>query len=144
MAIKFSDLEVSNFGVEQVKLGNNTTLILPRLNNKEVPCIILPKVTLSHYGVPKANAKYFKTDKARMFIQLPLEKGETLERFELLDCTMQSEGMQQKMFGSTNTCEYSPMVKYGAKGPEIKVKLETDFDTDSIETVVWFSEKQED
>ena len=57
MAIKFSDLEVSNFDIEQIKLSNNTTLLLPRLNNKEVPCIILPKVTLSHYGVPKANAK---------------------------------------------------------------------------------------
>ena len=57
MAIKFSDLEVSNFGVEQVKVEKNTALILPKLNNKEVPCIILPKVTLSHHGVPKANAK---------------------------------------------------------------------------------------
>ena len=58
MAIKFSDLEVSNFDIEQIKLSNNTTLLLPRLNNKEVPFIILPKVTFSHYGVPKANAKY--------------------------------------------------------------------------------------
>ena len=78
MAIKFSDLEVSNLSVEQVKLGNNTTLLLPRLNNKEVPCIILPKITLSRYGVPKANANYYKTDRDRMFIQLPLEPGETL------------------------------------------------------------------
>ena len=63
MAIQFSDLEVANFDIEQIKLSNNTTLLLPRLNNKEVPCIILPKVTLSHYGVPKANAKYYKTDR---------------------------------------------------------------------------------
>ena len=144
MAIKFSDLEVSNLGVEQVKLGNNTTLLLPRLNNNEVPCIILPKIYLSHYGVPKANSKYYKTDKDRMFIQLPLAPGETLERFELIDCAMQSEAMKQKMFGTTNSCEYSPLVKYGAKGPYIKVKLETDFDTDAIETVVWFSEKMDD
>ena len=144
MAIKFSDLEVSNFDIEQIKLSNNTTLLLPRLNNKEVPCIILPKVTLSHYGVPKANAKYYKTDRDRMFIQLPLEPGETLERFELIDCTMQSEKMKQQMFGTTNNCEYSPLVKYGAKGPYIKVKLETDFGSDAIETVVWFSEKQDD
>ena len=48
------------------------------------------------------------------------------------------------MFGTTNNCEYSPLVTYGAKGPYIKVKLETDFDSDAIETVVWFSEKQDD
>ena len=45
------------------------------------------------------------------------------------------------MFGTTNNCEYSPLVKYGAKGPYIKVKLETDFASDAIETVVWLSEK---
>ena len=142
MAIKFSDLEVSSLSIEQIKLGNNTTLLLPRLNNKDVPCMILPKITLSSYGVPKANAKQIKTDRHKMFIQLTLEPGVTLERFELIDCTLQSEAMQQKMFGSTNTCEYSPLVKYGAKGPYIKVKLETDFDSDAIETVVWFSEQQ--
>ena len=48
------------------------------------------------------------------------------------------------MFGTTNNCKYSPLVKYGARGPYIKVKLETDFDSDAIETVVWFSEKQDD
>ena len=140
MAIKFSNLEVSMLGIEQVKLGNNTTLLLPRLNNKEVPCIILPKITLAYGGVPKAGP-YFKTDKDRMFIQLPIE-GEILERFELIDCTLKSE--LHKLFNQTNACEYSPLVKYGSNGPYIKVKLETNFGTDTIETVVWFSEKKDD
>ncbi len=95
-AIKCSDLDVSSLSIEQIKPGNKTTLLLQRLNNKEVPCVILPKITLSSYGVPKANAKSLKTDRDRMFIQLPLEPGVTLERFELIDCTLQSEAMQQK------------------------------------------------
>ena len=66
-----------------------------------------------------------------MFIQLPIE-GELLERFALVDYTLQMNGMKQKLFKNTN-CDYSPIVKYGSKGPYIKVKLDTNYQTGNIE-----------
>ena len=140
-SIKFEELDVSKLSFEEVKLQNKNTLLLPRLDGKEVPGIRLPRIELTHYGVPKLG-QYFKTDKDRMFIQLPVE-GELLERFAFVDYTLQTNEMKQKLFKNTN-CDYSPIVKYGSKGPYIKVKIDTDYQTGNIETLIYHSEKSID
>ncbi len=66
MAIKFDKLEVEHVSFEQVMLPNNNKIILPRFNGKEIPHIRLPRIELTHYGVPKLG-KFFKTDKDSFF-----------------------------------------------------------------------------
>ncbi len=105
-SIKFEKFNVNDLRFEQVKLANKNTLILPRYNGQEVPSIILPRIELKHYGVPRLG-QYFKTDKDRQFIQLPIE-GETLARFELLDSYMRSNTTLMSIMNAT---EYSPIVK---------------------------------
>ena len=137
MAIKFDKFDVDNVGFEQIKLPGNNTMILPRYNNAAIPNIILPRIELTWYGVPKLGP-YFKTDKDRQFIQLPIT-GETLARFELLDSYMHANSTLKSLFSSS---EYAPIVKQGKQGPYIKLKLETDYETGSIVTQLWVSEKQ--
>ena len=43
-SIKFEELDVSKLSFEEVKLQNKTTLLLPRLDGKEVPGIKLPTI----------------------------------------------------------------------------------------------------
>jgi len=79
-----------------------------------------------------------------MFLQLPLE-GDVLKQFELIDCCLSTNEMKQKLFKEPgNTYEYSPIVKQGVRGPYMKVKLECDYETGDIETVVWQSQKLSD
>ena len=118
MAIKFDRFQVENVHFEQVKLPNNETIVLPRYNGKEIPHIRLPRIELTCYGVPKLG-KYFKTDKDRQFLQLPIQQ-EVLARFELLDSLMRcSSELQHWMNGA----QYVPIVRQGSQGPYIKLKL---------------------
>jgi hypothetical protein len=139
MAIKFDRFQVENVHFEQVKLPNNETITLPRFNGKEIPHIRLPRIELTCYGVPKLG-KYFKTDKDRQFLQLPIQQ-EVLARFELLDSLMRcSSELQHWMNGA----QYVPIVRQGSQGPYIKLKLETDYETGDIETVLFRGVKQAD
>jgi len=138
-SIKLKDLEVSQLSFEEVKMKNGI-LRLPRIDDKDIPNIILPRIYLNTHGVPKLG-KYFKSDKDRMFLQLPLD-GDVLKLFDLIDCCLSTNEMKQKLFKEPgNTYEYSPIVKQGMRGPYMKVKLECDYETGDIETVVWQSHK---
>ena len=142
VSIKLKDLEVSNITFEEINMKSGI-LRLPRIDDKEIPQIIIPRTYLITRGVPKLG-KYFKTDKDRMFLQLPLE-GDVLQRFELIDFCLSTNEMKQKLFKEPgNTYEYSPIVKQGLRGPYMKVKLECDYETGDIETVVWQSQKLSD
>jgi hypothetical protein len=112
--IKFEKLDVSKLSFEEVMLPNKKSLLLPRIDDKELPSYILPRINLTHYGIPKLG-QYFKTDQDRMFIKLPIE-GELLERFALVDHAMEHNDMKENLFKS-NSYEYSPLVKYGFQGP---------------------------
>ncbi len=138
-SIKFEKFNVNDLGFEQVKLPSKDVIILPRPKGKEVPNIILSRIVLTSYGVPGLG-KYFKTDKDRQFIQLPVE-GETLAKFEAIDSYMKSN---TTLMSIVNATEYSPIVKQGRNGPYIKLKLVTDYATGSIVTPLWISEKQTD
>jgi hypothetical protein len=142
MAIKFEDLDVININFEEKILPNKSTVILPRLNGKEIPKIKLPTILLGNYGVPKLG-QFFKTDKDRSFIQIPVYGG-LMERFELLDYVMGKNDTKQALFGGTDCHEYSQIVRQGTKGPFVKLKLELDYDSGEIETIVWHSQKLED
>jgi hypothetical protein len=141
MAIKLEVFEVSNLKFEEVKLSSNKSLRLPRYNGGNVPDIKLPSVVITQNGVPRIS-KYFPTDKDRMFLQLPLE-GDLLQRFRALDHHLSTNEFKQRLFKSEDY-SYSPLVKNGVKGEYIKLKLQTDFETGDIETMVWKSRKNED
>ena len=133
--MKLEEVVVSKFSVQEVKL-NNKTIILPKLDGLTLPDIKLPKTLLSHYGVPKIG-QYFKTDNDRMFLQLPVN-DDLIPHLTTLDEYLSSNTMKQELFKAPgNTYEYSPILRYGSKGPYIKLKLETDYATSAIETLVW-------
>ena len=137
--MKLEELVVSKFSIEEVTL-NNKTIILPKLEGKTLPDLKLPNISLSHYGVPKIG-QYFKTDNDRMFIQLPVDEN-LIPHLNTLDEYLGSNTMKQQLFKAPgNTYEYSPILKYGSKGPYIKLKLETDYATSAIETLVWHSQR---
>lgn len=138
--MKLESFEVANLSFKPVKLPNQTALILlPKLNGNEVPNIRLPRIELTCYGVPRLG-QYFKTDKDRQFLQLPIQ-GEILARFEMLDSIVRHNSTLTDTWSDS---EYVPVVKHGLYGPYIKLKLETDYRTGDIETVVWRSVKQAD
>jgi len=139
MAITFDKLQVENISFEQVKLPNNETITLPRLNTKEMPHIRLPTIQLTCYGVPKLG-KFFKTDKDRQFLQLPIQQ-EVLARFELLDSLMR---FNTELQNTLHAYQYVPLVRQGSQGPYIKLKLETDYETGDIETVLFRAVKRAD
>ena len=139
MARKFEELDVSKFSFETITL-NNKAIILPKLEGEqELPPIRWPNTLLSHYGVPKVG-QYFKTDSDRMFLQLPVN-NDLIAQLKTLDEQLGSTTTQQHLFKAPgNTYEYSPLLRYGSKGPYIKLKLEKDYETGHIETLVWQSQ----
>lgn len=123
--------------------NENKTIIIPKYKQQDMPLVRLPNIELTHYGVPKAG-RFYASDKDRMFIQLPLE-GDLLEYMRCYDLFLGSSDMKQKLFKTTGEAfTYTPLVKTGYKGPYMKLKLETDYETGDIETVVWMSAKRED
>jgi len=140
MAMKLEELAVSKFSVQEVKL-NNKTIILPKLDGLTLPDIKLPKTLLSHYGVPKIGKFLKKKDYDRMFLQLPVG-DDLIPHLNTLDEYLGCNTMKQELFKAPgNTYEYSPILRYGSKGPYIKLKLETDYATSAIETLVWHSQR---
>ena len=140
MAKKFEDIVSSKFSCQSVTL-NKKAVILPKWEgSKEFPQLRLPNTLLSHYGVPRIG-QYFKTDSDRMFLQLPVD-DELVAQLTTLDEYLGSNTMKQELFKAPgNTYEYSPILKYGSKGPYMKLKLETDYETGNIETLVWHSQR---
>lgn len=143
MTMKLEDLDFDHVTYEEVTINKNKTIIIPRYMLRDMPQIRLPNIELLHYGVPKAG-RFFATDKDRMFIQVPLD-GFLLEWMREFDTFLGSNEMKQKLFKSPgNTFTYTPIVKTGYKGQYMKIKLESDYESNEIETVVWVSTKKED
>lgn len=136
MALKLEDLEVSSLKFEEVKLSMNKSVMLPKYKGENVPNIRLPNVVITQFGVPRIG-KFFPTDKDRMFLQLPIE-GDLLQKFQMLDAHLANNEFK------SNDYVYSPLVKNGIKGQFIKLKLQTDYETGDIETMVWRFHKNED
>ena len=122
----FERFNTQELEFNKVSLGTES-VILP----KDGPYFQLPWIELNSYGIPKLS-KYFPADKDRMFIQIPVQ-NELLEKFEELDKHMNSK--QTDIFGH-QLFTYLPLVKEGNRGKYIKVKLQTNFDSGDIETII--------
>ena len=133
MVSKFEKFDVSSLSFEEVQVSLRDSVLLPRVGSGECPLFQLPYlVTL---GVPK-QGKFFPTDKDRLFVQLVLE-GDVLHNFKLLDELLWSEAFKTKLFGAQGgTYEYSPIVKQGPRGEHMKIKLQTNHESDKITTKV--------
>jgi hypothetical protein len=130
----FQQFEVSTLEFEKVSLGKES-VILPRVNSSDCPLFQLPSVELTCYGMPKPS-KYFPTDKDRMFIQIPIQ-GELLDKFKELDEHMNSMNSRVRLASqSLYNHTYQPIIKEGIRGPYIKLKLQTDYETGNIETII--------
>ena len=95
---------------------------------------------MAHYGIPKAS-KFFPTDKDRSFIQIPIQ-GELLAKFRELDNYLSSDEFKSKVATQSlgpfflQNQTYSPIIKEGKYGEYIKVKLNTNYNTGEIETLI--------
>ena len=108
MTIKISDLKLEQLNFEEVKIGLKATpFVKPIYGTKDLPCLQLPWLTLSSFGVPP-KGQYTKEDKQRMFIKVPMYEYEPLLKY--------SE-------------------KHGKA--YIKLKLDTSYPEDAILTEVW-------
>ena len=143
MTMKFTEFDIKHLTFEEVKLTSNKTVILSKYIGPDTPIMRLPNIELTHYGVPKVG-RFFSADKDRMFLQVPVDGG-LLESFQMLDAFLTSDDTKQKLFkGSANTYIHSPTVKNGTKGPYLKLKLETDYETGDIVTILWKSTRNDE
>jgi hypothetical protein len=68
--------------------------------------------------------------------------GDVAECFTALDEFFGSNEMKHRLFKQPeNIYTYSPLLKSGSRGSYVKLKLETDYDTDEIETCVFRSHR---
>ena len=111
MTIRITDFDTATLDFEHVTI-KKTTCILPRLKTGEqTPTLETPWIELTHYGIPKAN-DYFRTDKDRMFIQVPVERdSDMFTFFTSIDTLMESEEMQTKLFQDSKGYTYKPIIK---------------------------------
>ena len=141
MTIKITDLKLEHLNFEEVKFGNNTTFIKPTYEHEDFPCLQLPWLTLSSFGVPQ-KGHYTKEDKQRVFIKVPIGMGDLYSQLMNIDEKMRKNIIDLgnlHIFGSSLTYEYEPLLKYDVKQniTYIKVKLDTSYPDDKILTEVW-------
>ena len=140
-----ADIKLEQLNCEEVKIGlKATSPIKPTYGAMNLPCLQLPWVTLSTFGVPP-KGQYTKEDKQRMFIKVPIEeKSDLYAQLSALDAKMKYHIIMTSnldIFGSGNMYEYEPLLKYSEKHGKayIKLKLDTSYPEDEILTEVWFA-----
>ena len=136
----------------------------PTLGADQRIYIQFPHVKLVTYGVPRAG-EYYQTENARAFIKLPLDLAlpevQTLvEKMKAIDAHFSSQEFAEKLLGKKwNKYTYQsifrevivdedddqkakPKGKYEAKPkyPYMKLKLDTEYDTDKVITKTFRSE----
>ena len=136
----FEQFQVSTLEFEKINVSRGDSVILPRVDCKDCPFFQFPWLELAHYGIPKAS-KFFPTDKDRSFIQIPIQ-GELLAKFRELDNYLSSDEFKTKVATQSlgpfflQNQTYSPIIKEGKYGEYIKVKLNTNYNTGEIETLI--------
>ena len=128
------------------------TLLLPSYNGERGPLIQLPPIDLDMYGIP-SKCDFYKEDWQRMFLKLPLNQKNT-EAKELtegflknLDIKLGSDKFKETVLGGKKGMRYTyqPIVRtpIGEDGnpntekhPYMKMKLMTEFHSNTIRTVV--------
>jgi hypothetical protein len=138
--MKIADLNLEMLNFSEVKLGKATTLIKPIYGIDDLPCLQLPWLTLSSFGVPP-KGEYTKEDKQRMFIKVPIEEDSDLYK----QLTRIDDKVKHHIITTNNSnlfnANYDHLVKYSEKlgKPYIKVKLDTSYPENQILTEVWHS-----
>ena len=127
----FQQIDFSSLTFEKIKVSADESVILPRFDSGDCHYFQLPWVQLDYFGIPQ-KSKYFPTDKERTFIQIPIQ-GELLEKFRELDEYIKTKMSETPPF---DKYVYQPIVKEAMKGEFIKVKLQTNYETGNIETIM--------
>ena len=140
MTMKIADLDLTMLDFSEVKLSKATTYLKPIYGINDLPCLQLPWLTLSTFGVPP-KSEYTKEDKQRMFIKVPIEEDSDLyKQLTRLDDKIKYHTITTS---NANLCNasYDNLVKYSEKHgkPYIKVKLDTSYPENHILTEVWHS-----
>ena len=136
----FEQFQVSTLEFEKINVSRGDSVILPRVDCKDCPFFQFPWIELAHYGIPKASER-FPTDKDRSFIQIPIQ-GELLARFRELDNYLSSDEFKTKVATQSlgpfflNHPTYSPIIKGGKYGEYIKFKLNTNYQTGEIDSLI--------
>ena len=138
--MKIADLDLTMLDFREVKLSKATTYLKPIYGINDLPCLQLPWLTLSTFGVPP-KGEYTKEDKQRMFIKVPIEEDSDLYK----QLTRIDDKMKYHLITTNNAhlfnASYDHLVKYSEKQgkPYIKVKLDTSYPENQILTEVWHS-----
>lgn len=132
-------------------------------NGSEVPLFIqFPWIDMKSYGIPKLG-EYYENDSDRSFVKVPLNQSDPeikqlSEKFQELDKKFGSDEFKEKMFGAKGASkyEYQPIFRlpqdeedtkkdsktkkdYGPKQPYMKLKIDTEYGTNVVKTIVFSS-----
>jgi hypothetical protein len=156
----------STFDVDLVTVGEyteskyNTSQKVGYIKYKDCN-LLIQTPELKCYGVPQANQLYYKTDKDRLHIKIPEDISDPrcvmlFKKLEELDEMFDNNKFKIESFGKlAQSYRYSPIVKTPQKDDEdvndnnkdkpryIKVKINSDFETDKILTNVFVKEGSE-
>jgi hypothetical protein len=163
--IKYSDLDstrISSTDLEENDRSKGQKIAYPRYDHPTLGpdqriYIQFPHVKLFTYGVPRAG-EYFPTESSRAFIKLPLDESlpeikTLIQKIKNVDALFSSQEFAEKLLGKkwnkyTYQSIYREVIvdedddesKNKNKVPYIKLKLDTDYETDKINTKVFRSE----
>lgn len=144
MTMRITDFDTAQLDFEHVMIKKQQC-ILPRMTTGQLlPSLETPWIELTNYGIPKAN-DYFRTDKDRMFIQLPIQTETELHNvLTNIDTLMQTEEMQNKLFQDNKGYTYKTIIKQSKNDnypASMKVKLMSDQDN-NVCTEIYEGSKQ--
>lgn len=161
LLIKSSDIDVARFSCTELKNHTKYPDAKPTAYiNYDHPTkgkdtrlkIQLPPIHISTGGVPKANEKYFKDDRSRSHIKIPIvesieESKNLMEKLKEIDNHMDSEKIRRMLFGDKwQKIKYSRIMKLNDddddddekknKIPMLKVKIDLSFPDGKIKSQV--------
>ena len=148
--VKFEDYDVNKLDFEHLppasKKKSSQTILFPIYDGERSPCIQMPKIELSSYGVP-TRCEFFKEDYQRHFIKVPLdssipEVSKLMEWIRQFDERMAKKDIKERAFSKKNPkCSYQtflriPMTEDGKPKPDrlpyIKIKLMSKYPSNVI------------
>jgi len=165
--IRYSDLNTANLHVSEYKdTTYNTSQKYAYVNYSNSPLQIQsPDIKLTHYGIPRYNPKHHKTQRERMFIKIPENVNDEkcaqfFQKLEEIDEWFDSEDYKDSMFGKhAKLYKYIPIVRTPqveedededsnkgapkAKPRYIKLKIDSDYETNNVLTKCFVKEGSE-
>lgn len=164
LTTKYTDFISNNLTVtkfEDSKAADGQKMAFLQYNESSL-YLQMPSCVLNDNGsgIPRLNEKskkFFTTPKSRHFIKVPLDPENKehkifIDKMLELEEMMDSEEFRTKNFGKkANKYKFVKLIKYPildedddenvnknkAKFPHIKIKIESNYETDNIETIVY-------